>query len=193
MAFHRRYIAKKGCKADNCDNMPELGSGGYCWKHKKQDPGYERKEAKAVLKKEEGKIKMLSIGIPDDKLVPNTAASDFQLLQNWFAEKAKEIASNPVCMECNSFISYKYYRAATAHILPKKIFVSISNHPMNYLILCAKNGCHDKTHRLDTFSKMKVFPEAVRRFMIFYPDIKEKNKLLNDFIDYINKSTTFQP
>lgn len=190
MAFNRRYIQRNPCKHDMCERMPEIGSGGYCWEHKEEDPGFERKEAKAVLKEEEAKIRMLSAGIPDNKLVPNTAATDFQLLQNFFADAAREIAKNPICWECRSFISAKYYRASTAHILPKKIFHSVEAHPMNYLILCDKNGCHSKTHRLDTFSKMKIFPVAIERFMIFYPEVKEKNKLLNEFIEY---ATNYQP
>lgn len=167
--------------------MPKIGAGGYCWEHEQEDPAYNRKQDRSAVKDAEKKLRMLSSSM-DNKLVDNTAAIEFQKLQNFFSDAAKDIAKNPVCWECGDIIPLKYYRAATAHILPKAIFRSVAAHPMNRLHLCAKNGCHDKTHRLDTFSKMKVFPEAVRRFSIVYPEVKEKHKLLQDFIQIINES-----
>lgn len=186
MAYNRRYQPKNGCKFEGCEKFKKIGCGGFCEKHKEHDPGFERKEQRAVLKKEIPKIKMLIAGT-DDKLVQNTAAMNFQLLQNFFREVALEIDKNPKCWECGGWIKPAFYRSSTAHILPKAIFPSVAAHPMNYLILCPANGCHDKTHRLDTFSKMRIFSVAVKRFRLFYPDITEKHKLLNDFIEYQNK------
>lgn len=186
MAYNRRYQPKNKCKLESCENMKGISFGGYCQKHEKIDPGYERKQAKQALKADMPKIKKLINGI-DNKFVQNKAAMDFQLLQNFFREVALEIDKNPKCWECGGWIKPAFYKSSTAHIFPKAIFPSIAAHPMNYLILCASNGCHDKTHRLDTFSKMVIFPKAVKRFRLFYPDIKEKHKLLNDFIEYANK------
>lgn len=114
-------------------------------------------------------------------------------LDKWFADIA---AANEVftyenfdphlrCWECNSKIYRPFYRAAVAHIFPKAIFPSVKTHPMNYLILGA-GCCHDKTHRLDTFSRMSIFKEAVDRFELFRYSIKEKHKLLDGFIEYAN-------
>lgn len=185
MAYNLKYLPKNNCKFKDCINYKKIGCGGYCETHKKQDPGFERKEQKSVLKKQLSKIKIL-INSSDNKLIENIAGKEFQLLQNWFREVWLEIDKNPVCWECKKKIPPAYYRAATAHILSKKIFKSVATHPMNYLILCASNGCHEQTHRLDTFSKMGIFPEAVRRFRIIYPDVKEKNKILNTFLEYAN-------
>jgi hypothetical protein len=133
------------------------------------------------------------INTNENKFVQNQAAEDFAALQKFFKDAAKVIEDNPKCWECNTFIPKAYYRAATAHILPKNPnsgFPSVAAHPMNYLVLGAGCGCHNKTHRLDTFSKMKIFPEAVERFWQFYPLITEKHKLLDEFIMYANQLKT---
>jgi hypothetical protein len=111
-------------------------------------------------------------------------------LEKFFADAAIEIDSQPKCWECGARIFRPFYRAATAHIFPKKIFPSIAIHPLNYLILGAGCGCHNKTHRLDTFTKMGVWKEAVDRFRIFEPLITEKHKYLNEFRDYANATST---
>lgn len=73
------------------------------------------------------------------------------------------------CMECNTPISRLFARHATAHLLPKKLFDSIKTNDLNYLILGAGCGCHNKTHRLDTFVKMKVWPIAKERIIALLP------------------------
>lgn len=107
-----------------------------------------------------------------------------QELEQWFDNISRLIGRHPFCMECNAFVPSKFYRHATAHIFPKSIFESVATHPMNYLILGAGCGCHDKTHRLDTFSDMKIFGEAVRRFRLFEKSITEKHKYLSAFREY---------
>ena len=106
-----------------------------------------------------------------------------------FWKKAeKEIAKKPYCWECNDYIAPQDYRAATAHIFPKSIFESVSANDFNYLVLGARCGCHNLSHRLDTFSKMKVFPVAVNRFMKFGNLITEKHKYLTLFKEYANEN-----
>ncbi len=123
----------------------------------------------------------------ENKLVQNQAAENIEKMQRFFAEAAKVISDNPKCWECNAFIPQPFYRAATAHILFKKIFPSVSTHPLNYVVLGSGCGCHDKTHRLDTFSEMKIFGEAVDRFRQFEHLIREKHKLLDEFRMYADK------
>ena len=75
----------------------------------------------------------------------------------------------PVCMECGSKISRVFARHATAHLLPKKNFKSVATNDLNYLILCAHNGCHDHTHTLTKFVQMKVWPQAARQINKLLP------------------------
>ena len=92
-------------------------------------------------------------------------------LEKWFAEikERHSIGGGCVCMECGGWIPNDYIRHATAHLLPKKNFISAATHPLNYLILCASNGCHEKTHRVDKFVQMKIFPIAAERIKKIIP------------------------
>jgi len=93
-------------------------------------------------------------------------------LENWFnGIEIKEFKNGGYCrcMECGEFIYRDYARHATAHLLPKKIFKSIATHPLNYLILGAGCGCHEKTHRIDKFIKMKIWPTAKERIITMLP------------------------
>lgn len=99
------------------------------------------------------------------------------------------IDKKPYCWECGDFISKNDYRSATAHIFPKSTFESVASNKWNFLVLGARCGCHDKSHRLDTFSQMKVFPTAINRYMKFGELITEKHKYLSLFQEYANKLT----
>jgi hypothetical protein len=105
-------------------------------------------------------------------------------LAEWYQEKMEVAMQKPFCMECGEPIRAGDFHASIAHIFPKSIFDSIRTHPLNYLILGCRCGCHDKTNRLDLFSKMKVWPEAVDRFVSFKDQITEKHKYLNTFLEY---------
>lgn len=113
-------------------------------------------------------------------LKPVNAATHKEELDEWFNMVAEEIKKCPFCMECGSFIHEKYYRHASAHILPKSIFKSVATNKYNYLILGASCGCH---HAFDNgFAiEMEVFKYAKKRFELFKHEIKEKHKLLNIF------------
>lgn len=176
MRYNHTYQPKNKCKFEGCNNYKAMSCGGYCNDHKECDPGFDRKEAKKEAKKTEGKIKMLSVGITDNKLLPNTAATEFQLLQNFFADAARELAKKPICQECGAKISSFYFRASTAHILAKRKeygFPSVATHPLNRLFLGSECGCHEKSHTWSTFSKMKVWPLAVIAFKEIYPSIAQ--------------------
>lgn len=123
---------------------------------------------------------------------------DIEMDAFWLAAE-QELAKHPYCMECGAFIPayetindetgkvfLRGYRAATAHIFPKAIFPSVKAHYLNRLLLGADCGCHNKTHRLDTFSEMKVFPMAVNNFNQFKHLITEKHKYLWEFKNYAN-------
>mgnify|MGYP001575937723 CR=1 FL=1 len=131
----------------------------------------EKAKKKNALRVDTKKVKKLGVSQDQDK----------KLLELWFAKIAAEIRQNPRCWECNSWIAPEFYRHASAHIFMKSIFPSVATHPLNYLILGATCGCHDKTHRLDTFCKMGIWKEAVDRFKEFEPCITETHKYLNTF------------
>ena len=106
-----------------------------------------------------------------------------------FWKKAENVikATGSKCWECGDKISPQDYRSATAHIFPKSLFPSVASNEWNYLVLGARCNCHNLSHRLDTFSQMKVFPTAVNRFLKFGHLITEKHKYLTLFKEYANK------
>lgn len=95
-------------------------------------------------------------------------------LDKWFDDIKRHetrITGYGICMECKQCFSLSYFRHATAHLLPKKLFKSVATHPLNYLILGAGCGCHEKTHRVDKFVQMKCWPEAARRIKLMIPEL----------------------
>lgn len=114
-----------------------------------------------------------------------------QMLDDWFLDIGERIITpNPFCWECGAKIfidndqPLHVYRSNTAHIFPKSIFHSVETHMLNFIIAGSACGCHNKTHRLDTFSKMKIWPMAVQRFHSFQSEITETHKYLYFFIKY---------
>ena len=92
-------------------------------------------------------------------------------LNKWF-EKIKNKHSSGlggVCGECGCYIPQQYMRHATAHLLPKSKFKSVATHELNYMILGAGCGCHQKTDRVDQIVTLKTWPEIARRIKIMMP------------------------
>lgn len=116
------------------------------------------------------------------KPIKMTSHKDTTELNEWFVDKEKILIRNPRCWNCNDFIPLRFARAAVAHIFPKSIFESIATHEENFLI-CGAGCCHDKTHTVERFSRMAVFPMAVRKFLKFYTNITERHKYLFLFIE----------
>lgn len=185
-----------------CNRYPTMGYKGYnisCFPQELRDAEPEKYRKGAVNNRNRNILtgitkKVLSA---QNEVLGQEEAQSRQELEQWFDNIAWTIAQNPYCMECGTFIPEKIkqigskkiisgYRCATAHIFPKNIFESVATHPVNFLILGAGCGCHDKTHRLDTFSDMKIFPEAIRRFRLFEKSITEKHKYLTTFLNYVN-------
>lgn len=79
------------------------------------------------------------------------------------------------CWECGAYIPTPFIRHATAHIFPKADFESVMINMSNYLILGA-SCCHDKTHVIASFRKMKIWPEAVDRFIEFEPHLNSEDR-----------------
>jgi hypothetical protein len=151
-----------------------MSCGGYCEKHQDLDPMFESKQQKKSLKADMPKIRMLITGI-GDTLVDNTAAKEFQLLQNFFREAEIELSKHPKCEECGANIPHIFYRASVAHVLPKRKefgFPSVQSHPLNKLFLGSGCGCHKKyDDTWEAASKMKIWPKVIVIFQELYPFI----------------------
>lgn len=146
----------------------------YCSRHKpKEDKTYGKKKVFLKPVSDKKKAKEAKIRLEGDP--------EMDLF--WKAAEA-ELAKNPICMECNARIPSVHFIHATAHIFPKALFPSVKAHYLNKLYLGAGCGCHDKTHRLDTFSEMKVWSIAVNNFRQFEHLIKERHKYLTEFKKY---------
>jgi hypothetical protein len=191
------------CEALNC-SFPVFGTDkktniGYCKNHQYLrtdldkrsivEKAMDKNKNKKVTGKTKSSVRSL-ISDSNNQATTEANMGDNKILQAemalyWFTAE-RELAKKPTCMECGAHIHKKYYRSATAHIFPKAIFPSVMANLANRLYLGAGCGCHDKTHRLDTFSEMKVFPLAVERFNQFKHLITEKHKYLDTFINYAN-------
>lgn len=118
----------------------------------------------------------------------------------------KELAKHPYCMECGASIpKYLYiqqddgtrkvsinaYRAATAHVLPKRErygFPSVADNPINRLFLGSGCGCHNRFDASwQSASQMKVFPAAIEIFRQLYPllDPAERKNIPDVFMPHI--------
>jgi len=148
-----------------------MSCGGYCFNHRKDDPSFERKQKDRATKKEGSMLRAMG----ETKLVNNAGANEFQLQQNWYFDMGKELAKNPICAECGAWIPPAFYRAAIAHVLPKRKeygFPSVARHPLNKMFLGAGCGCHKKYD--DTWegaSQMKIWSTAIIIFVEIYPFI----------------------
>lgn len=177
MAFStiQKKIGK--CKLCPPDSGDKHLTKGLCQFHYKLERG------QVYLERQKEKNKVRKLIVTQD----NDAALWQVELNKWFDYVAGIIEKNPRCWECGAYIPPKFYRHASAHIFDKKNFPSVATHPLNFLILGAGCGCHDKTHRIDTFCKMKVWKLAVSRFLEFECEIKETHKYLSLFKEQTNK------
>lgn len=173
-------IKRRTCKC-GCSKMPTISCAGYNYSCMPDEL-----RAKVGDKKKLQQKKLNAAKYASSKLRMSNYKEDTEL-ELWFRRIALEIEKNPYCWETGADISKSDYKNATSHIFPKSIFKSISTHPLNYLILSTRNGSHDKTHRIDTFSKMSCFPIAIERFYQFEKEIKENHKYLDLFRDAIKK------
>lgn len=190
MAIQRYKLGT--CNCSDCkgmQNVPghKIGKEFMCLK----SHGIMKRKEQSEKSAGRQKVRMLSNSNSDsayrpveDKMVKNSALMRINLLNEFFKICAIEIAKDPYCEECGQWISPADYRNATAHILPKEFFRSIETHPLCWLKLGPRCGCHNKTHTLLTFSKMKIFPKAVSQFRIIEPLITETHKLLGEFKKY---------
>ena len=164
---------------------------GYCKGHSYKRTDTDKRSiiqkaiAKNAFKNDMPKIR--SLAVPGDFKKIKMTFHDEELAK-FFKDAEEELAKNPVCEECGQQIPEMYFHDAIAHIIFKAKFPSVRAHPKNRLFLGAVCGCHDKTHRLDTFIKMKVWRKACLNFKEFEPFITEKHKYLNSFRELVNQT-----
>lgn len=135
--------------------------------------GQMEKTTKAKPKKPIAKVSKKRLA--EDKAAKETGKPASKLeLDKWFDDIRKKhwITNVYPCMECGEMIPISFSRHATAHLLPKKLFKSVATHELNYLILGAGCGCHEKSHRIDKFVQLRCWPEAARRIKIMMPLFK---------------------
>jgi len=179
------------CQAPDGCNTPVFGTDkllnkGYCRSHQNLRTDLDRRSS--YEKAMNPKLKLRNRNLDREGVL---TIEEVQVvgknteLNKWFDEIAIEIAKNPYCWNCQTFIPSDYYRHATAHIFPKSLFPSVSTHPLNYLVLGSGCGCHhtfDKS--VEAASKMKIWRTACARFMIFEERIVENHKYYDYFKQY---------
>ena len=114
--------------------------------------------------------------LPEPKIISITP--DFEL-KAWFDHRMK--TCQPICANCgieakwvNKEPYLKLFKAAQAHLLPKRHFWSLKLHELNGMVLFAGYSgicnCHDVfDSSWDAASKMNIWEEVIRRFKIMYP------------------------
>jgi hypothetical protein len=93
-------------------------------------------------------------------------------LQEWYDTIMER--ETPYCWETDIYINKldtDWWHGSIAHVLPKKLFKSVATHPMNFLVLNMWDAHKKYDKDWYSASKMKVWPEAVKRFIIMYPNI----------------------
>lgn len=186
------YIKQKPCKHIGCDNYPAMACGGFCWEHREEDPGYERKQRKFEAKKEVSKIRMLTAGMTEksgyvkpveNKLVDNAAAKEFKSLiglKQWFEDRRKELTGmcQCGCGEPSSKNDDKYFRHSCCHIFPKKTFLSIATHPLNCIERAFWGGCHTNLDEqsMDRWPNMADWQNIKQRFFVLVPLLTNAEK-----------------
>lgn len=171
-------IVKKRCRC-GCGKYPSLSYGGWnfnCAPQEIKDRVGTKNKVAIKNRNARTKVRMLIDKAPTEQK---------NLQELWFGMVAEEIRKNPFCWNCGEKISESDFRNSSGHIFPKSIFNSVATHPLNFIVVGNRCGCHDDTHRIDKFSKMPVFKIAVERFRIFEPLITEKHKLLDLFKESI--------
>lgn len=158
-------IVKKRCKC-GCNRYPTISCAGYNYLCAPQ----EIKDKLGGRRKLNEKNKRIRVGIADKAHNEQNEVRQ-KTLNEWFNDIAEKHTDGNGCncMECNAYIPQDYIRHATAHLLAKKLFKSVSTHELNYMILGAACGCHYKTDRVDKIVTLKCWPEIARRIKIMLP------------------------
>ena len=111
-------------------------------------------------------------------------------LWDWFKLRRKEMTG--ICAHCGNPSTKKdddKFHFSIAHILPKSLFPSVSNHPDNWVELCFwGNSCHSNMDNktLDIMD-MNCFDEIITKFSKMFKDIapEEKRRIPAILLEYL--------
>lgn len=101
-------------------------------------------------------------------------------LPEFFEKAIEDLCERPICENCGSRINAGFFPASNiAHILSKRRYKSVMDHPDNYVLLCSgkddANGCHEKfDNDIEGRVNMPVFTIAKKKFEKFSPFCLEK-------------------
>lgn len=121
--------------------------------------------------------------------------ADPTALQKWYDNIMKR--EEAVCWETGQTIDKKdkvAWHGSIAHVLSKSLFPSIATHPSNYLILSMYGGAHGQyDSSWENAQKMKVWKEAVDRFLMIEPDIaqEERRRIPECFLKALEENNPF--
>lgn len=158
------------CLFPGCASHPQ--PNGYCIGHKIY-AGAQTEKKKAYRLPPKSAKKLAA-----EKQEKDQRGDQETELQRWYQDIMKN--EKAICWETGVIIDKKDpkgWHGSIAHILPKKLFPSVSTHPLNYTILSMWGGTHDTYDSSWTSAqKMKVWPKAVERFKLMFKDIADNEK-----------------
>jgi hypothetical protein len=115
-------------------------------------------------------------------------------LDRWFQDRRKEMTGR--CWHCQGVScknSHEYFKFSIAHLLPKRLFKSVTTHPLNWIELCFwEQSCHTNfdNNTLD-ITELSCYDLVIERFMAIYPDIapKERKYIPDILLQYVKNET----
>lgn len=114
-------------------------------------------------------------------------------LPDFFIKAVANLRENPFCDNCNAPININLHPVNNiAHILPKEKYKSVMDNDENYVLLCSSkdlqgNSCHEKfDHEPRQRISMSVWPQVVKKFLLFKQEVKERGSIYLDLINSID-------
>lgn len=165
-------IARKKCKEENCQRLPQIGMAGFCWQHLPQELKEKANSKRKAALKTQNARKATQSKLRGLKSKENEKSN---LLELWFLARRHEMTGICAC-GCGTKSSKdddKYFKFSAAHILAKAKFDSVKLHPLNFVELSFWGGCHslfdDKGYDYCKKTNPKLWSIVVERFKIIYP------------------------
>lgn len=108
--------------------------------------------------------------------------SDDTLMENWFKARRKQMVGvcQCGCAQPSQKKDDMYFRHSIAHIFPKKDFLSIMYHPLNWVERRFWGGCHsvmDDTS-MDRWPSMADFDDIKEKFHQLAPLLTDEERAL---------------
>lgn len=134
-------------------------------------------KAEALLPREKKIYRLKSVS---DKKRERDSGAKEESMWPWFLERRPEMTGK--CMNCGDKTEKRneqYFHFCICHILPKKLFPSVAQHPLNWIELCHfGRSCHtNMDNYFIDITEMNCWDTIVERFIKLYPFIaKEERK-----------------